>query len=278
MQGSSLLCPISREKIRTGNDITSDIFTGFDLWTCYETSFLNESGYPVSGILRIMFSCSTTNVVDSKSLQSYLDSFNFVKITGDHLHNGIDNFIKIVREDITEKVAPCNVSFIPLGGFANIHINTPFNNGYTELKFSDEPITKFTESPDLLKLLYTDNRISKFYYGGLRMIDKTSNQSDFADIYIDYVGGLSLQPESLLKYLISLRTEHLSREETVEMIYKRLYDLNDGNFTDLQVSAFFARRNGAVVSPVRYFPGGHFSNLIEQNIKEDFYLFRTLKQ
>ena len=51
-------------------------FSGFDQWTAYEVSWLNAKGKPHVAILDIRFPFDSTNIVESKSLKLYLNSFN----------------------------------------------------------------------------------------------------------------------------------------------------------------------------------------------------------
>ncbi len=270
----NLLQPIPRELNREKYNITSDIFTGFDIWNCYETSFLNEKGYPVSGITRIIFDSNTENVVESKSLKLFLNSFNMEKI------GNSNDFENLVSEALADKVAACRVLFIPQNGFVFVKPWYNVYEGYSEITESEDEITHFTEAPELLKLTSGDYKETKFHFASLRSNCRVTNQPDFGDMYVNYEGPMTLVPESLLKYLISFRGESHFHEEVVEMVYKRLYDLNDNIFTDLSVSAFYTRRGGIDISPVRYFAGGKFAKHVEIAISSDdpYSLFRTLKQ
>ena len=50
-------------------------FSGFDLWTAFELSWLNAKGKPVVGIGEFTFPHSSSNLIESKS-SLYLNSFN----------------------------------------------------------------------------------------------------------------------------------------------------------------------------------------------------------
>ena len=44
-------------------------FGGYDTWNCYETSFMLENGYPVSGVLKLCVPVSSPNICESKTLK-----------------------------------------------------------------------------------------------------------------------------------------------------------------------------------------------------------------
>ena len=79
----SLLCPVPRWDAREsleleelGDEDTSLPFHGTDIWNAYELSWLNEKGKPVVALCELRIPCTTPNIVESKSLKLYLNSFN----------------------------------------------------------------------------------------------------------------------------------------------------------------------------------------------------------
>ena len=73
---SDLLVAIPRKLNRKAYDIDDEKlpFGGYDTWNCYETSFMLENGYPVSGVLKICVPVNSPNITESKSLKLYLFS------------------------------------------------------------------------------------------------------------------------------------------------------------------------------------------------------------
>ena len=77
----SLLDAIPRKLGRNEININDDIpFMGFDLWTAFEISWLNEKGKPETSIAEIKVPCTSPNLIESKSLKLYLNSFNQTKV------------------------------------------------------------------------------------------------------------------------------------------------------------------------------------------------------
>ncbi len=84
---ASLLFPMSRLDARLTLGLTSlpgaattmsgELpFKGFDLWNAYELSWLNAKGLPKVALLRLKVPCTSPNIIESKSLKLYLNSFN----------------------------------------------------------------------------------------------------------------------------------------------------------------------------------------------------------
>src|SRR4051812_5033636 len=88
----SLLFPIprkiKRDEIGIGNILP---FTGVDIWTGYELSWLNPKGKPCVAIAEFWIPCESINIVESKSLKLYLNSFNNSRFESiEHLKSTIE--------------------------------------------------------------------------------------------------------------------------------------------------------------------------------------------
>ena len=77
---SSLLVAIPRVYNREAHNINPKLFDGFDTWNCYELSSLNAKGRPFNGIMKVFFPVDSANIVESKSLKLYLNSFNLYRL------------------------------------------------------------------------------------------------------------------------------------------------------------------------------------------------------
>ena len=86
------LFPIPRrgKRLEIGIDPEKLPFQGFDYWNHYEVSWLNEKGKPIVAIAEIIYDCNTPNIVESKSLKLYFNSFNNTcfKTVADEGRNG----------------------------------------------------------------------------------------------------------------------------------------------------------------------------------------------
>ena len=75
-----LLFPIPRaiKRNELGIDDENPGFYGIDLWTHYEISWLNNKGKPLVAIGEISYPASSPNIIESKSMKLYFNSFNNV--------------------------------------------------------------------------------------------------------------------------------------------------------------------------------------------------------
>ncbi len=72
-----LLHPVSRKELRAELGVRSDLpFTGIDLWTGYELSWLEPGGKPRVAVAEFFVPASSDNLIESKSFKLYLNSFN----------------------------------------------------------------------------------------------------------------------------------------------------------------------------------------------------------
>lgn len=227
-------------------------FKGFDVWNCYEVSFLLPNGLPVNGVLKIVYSADSKYIVESKSLKLYLNSFNMSKFDS---INAVTGCIKVDLEKLLGVVV--NLEFFPSNtSYIRKQINqTVFfydlvdkcSKSFPSLTFED-----FKENPDLLEGVNYDNppTINYLKTDLLRSNCKVTNQPDWGDLFIVIQTKYHINFSSLLKYIVSFRGENHFHEEVVEMIYKRLWDKFEPE--ELLVYAKYTRRGGIDINPVRW--------------------------
>ena len=77
-----LLFSISRRLNRDNIGVPKNLpFKGADIWNVFELSWLNQKGKPLIAIAEVWIPCNTPNIIESKSLKLYLNSFNQSKFT-----------------------------------------------------------------------------------------------------------------------------------------------------------------------------------------------------
>lgn len=245
---SSLLVGIPRHLNREAYEITNKDFIGTDTWHAYEVSFLLASGYPVSGVVKYGYECDTPNIVESKSIKLYLNSYNMA-VMGNTTEEAIRNAIQIMEKDLTECI----------GGAVKAHFHTkaygdPVSESYAKLEeivdVSEVSFDRYNEDPDILDIVNLPNRdIFRFTTNALRSNCRVTNQPDWGDIYIYIAGVQSVTPESLLQYIVSMRRENHFHEEICECVIKRLMVLMPK--CDIAVACLYTRRGGIDINPVR---------------------------
>lgn len=224
-------------------------FIGVDTWHAYEISFLTESGLPVVGILKMAYDAHTPNLVESKSLKLYLNSFNM-----EHFGCNAVQGAELVAERIRQDVSACVGGDVETAIFAPTDIPVP--SALTDYEIlenkpfaNDIVINKYNEAPELLVPSNENGGFMSVMTHLLRSNCKITHQPDWGTAYI-YMRGKQLPTEeSLLQYLVSIRGENHFHEEICEMIYIRLWRLFHPE--DLMVTCIYTRRGGIDICPSR---------------------------
>jgi 7-cyano-7-deazaguanine reductase len=246
----TLLVPVPRVLNRTAYNIDEDKlpFVGTDAWNAYEFSTLLTNGFPVSGWLKFTYSSDSPNIVESKSVKLYLNSFNMAKLVAttddmwqvedkiaSDLSDAVGDDVQVfVRWGDVDTVKPIIGDFISLEHYCNIG----------KMAFD-----QYNESPDTLQVVPSIGRYEKWRSYSLRSNCRVTNQPDWGDVYVHIKGEKAVTPESLLQYIVSMRKENHFHEEICECIYKRLYDLLDPE--ELFVACLYTRRGGIDINPIR---------------------------
>jgi 7-cyano-7-deazaguanine reductase len=248
----SLLVGVPRVLNRTAYEIDEAAlpFEGTDTWNCYEFSTLANNGFPVSGLLRIVYPSDSTNIVESKSLKLYLNSFNMMK-NGDTVDEILINIEERIYEDLSKCLETESVDVCLL--FEDGITRKPVEGDFVQVERFVDPATitfdQFNESPDTLQVVDSDGYPKLWRSAVLRSNCRVTNQPDWGDVYIAIKGEKTVTPESLLQYIVSMRKENHFHEEICECIYKRLHDLI--NPDELFVACLYTRRGGIDINPLR---------------------------
>ena len=96
---ATLLFPIARAGKRAELGIEAmQPFFGADMWTAFELSWLNLRGKPQVALAHFTMPCETRNIIESKSLKLYLNSFNNTRF------ESADEVKSRLRADLSEAV------------------------------------------------------------------------------------------------------------------------------------------------------------------------------
>lgn len=245
---AGLLVKELRETNRTEQGITSE-FIGRDVWNIYEVSFLTDSGLPVNGIGKLVYSSDSDCIVESKSLKLYFFSYNMEKL-GATRELASKKLTEQVIADLTELLGTkIHFTFTPTNA-KNINMFEPFTQyeSIDDLDYTGVNFDTVNEDASLLKVV--DHKgVQKFTTGNFRSNCKVTSQPDLADIYVMIQGEKTIDPVSLMQYLVSFRNENHFHEECIETIYDRLYKALAPEV--LIVSGRFTRRGGIDINPHR---------------------------
>jgi 7-cyano-7-deazaguanine reductase len=249
----SLLVGIPRHLNRTQYNIDDQAlpFVGSDTWNCYEFSTLANNGFPISGVVRIVYSSDSPNIVESKSLKLYLNSFNMQKC-GDSAWEVIDYVEGQITEDLVKALGTEEVfvAFLDTGDRVKPPMANIFNTIEDHVDTFDLKFDQYNEDPNTLVVTVSSESEWKFHHSAaLRSNCRVTNQPDWGDVYIVISGHKQVTEESLLQYIVSMRKENHFHEEICECIYKRLLDLLEPK--ELLVACLYTRRGGIDINPVR---------------------------
>ncbi len=219
-------------------------FFGYDIWRLYEMTYLNLNGLPkvCMGIMKVP--ADSRYIVESKSLKLYELSFTMTRF------KDLKEVENVFEHDLGN-LLECNVK-VSLYEINSKEFLLQEIKGtcLEELScVSDLSFKSYDYSPELLTFDKDDKNIRKVYYTNLfRSLCPVTAQPDHAVIKIDYEGRKP-DVKGLLSYLVSLRNHQGFHEQCVELVYSDLmYFLKPSKLT---VSAYFTRRGGIDINPVR---------------------------
>jgi 7-cyano-7-deazaguanine reductase len=259
---SSLLVAVPRIENRKQYNIDEEnlLFSGWDVWHAYEFSCMTQNGIPVTRLLKIKYSCTTPNIIESKSLKLYLNSFNMFKM-GDTIDSCLELCKALIIDDLSKCVGEVvQVEFLD-NKVQREEIFGSFTNIMDLIDEKNVQIQLYKEAPEVLEVVeQTDKAPKSLMFDSLRSNCRVTHQPDFGDVYIYYNSQKRIDEASLLKYLVSFRSEYHFHEECCEMIYKRISDLLDEG-DDLFVCCLYTRRGGIDICPVRWSKGLNIDSL-----------------
>ena len=218
-------------------------FSGADLWTLYELSWLDQNGKPHVGIGEISIPCDSPFIVESKSLKLYLNSLN------EHRFSSITEVLATLTTDLGAICgAPVSAEIFTVDDYtakglrnmpgicldkADVHCNDNHAN----------------PNPSLLSLLSSDEVVEETLYSHLLKSNcPVTGQPDWASVQISYRGN-AINREGLLAYIISFHHHQAFHEQCVEQIFMDVYSACDPE--QLTIIARYTRRGGIDINPLR---------------------------
>lgn len=239
----SLLFAVSRapKRVEVGLHPEHPGFVGEDVWNAWEVSWLLPSGKPVVAIADIRVPALSPNIIESKSLKLYLNSWN------QHVANEFAQVAQTMTHDLTQAAgAPVSVTLIPIQ-----QADQYFNIAPTQAICIDElevSISQYQPQGNLLRLTGS-KRVSQTLVSHLLKSNcPVTSQPDWGSLFVSYQGP-EIDHEALLRYVISFRQHTDFHEQCVERAFADLQAL--GSFDELTVWARYVRRGGLDINPWR---------------------------
>lgn len=245
---ASLLFPIARAGKRAELGLAgAPPFLGADMWTAYELSWLNLRGKPQVALAHFTVPCESHNIVESKSLKLYLNSFNNSRFAS------TDAVKERLRADLSEalwrgagRAATIGLKIVPPELFDREPI---YELDGLSLDRLDVECTRFTPAPELLKVLPDEAPVTEVLVSNLLKSNcLVTGQPDWGSVQISYTGA-AIDQEGLLQYLVSFRNHNEFHEQCVERIFMDIW--TRCRPIKLAVYARYTRRGGLDINPFR---------------------------
>ncbi len=248
---ASLLFPIARAGKRAEIGIADRVpFFGADMWTAFELSWLNLRGKPQVALAHFTIPCESTNIIESKSLKLYLNSFNNTPFAD------ADAVKARLRADLTEAVWRNAAPGAPMASIGvtvlgpDLFDREPVHEmDGLNLDRLDIDCTQYTPAPELLRATPNEQPVSEVFTSNLLKSNcLVTGQPDWASVQISYTGD-QIEQGGLLQYLVSFRNHNEFHEQCVERIFMDIWTRCKP--TKLTVYARYTRRGGLDINPFR---------------------------
>lgn len=243
---AALLFPIPRTEARSKLGLDEALpFVGVDLWNAYELSWLDPRGKPQVALAEVRVPATSPNLVESKSLKLYLNSFSQERMAS------TDALRATLISDLSAAAgAPVSVSLIaptsPQAFPVSVLPGELIDSVAIAIEHYGPP------EPELLKADAQESVDETLVSHLFRSNCPVTGQPDWASLQIAYAGP-RIDRAALLRYLVSFRTHSDFHEACVERIFLDLRARCAP--TKLSVYARFTRRGGLDINPFRALPG-----------------------
>lgn len=237
----NLLDPIPRELGRKIIGLTDSAlpFVGVDIWNAYELSWLDKNGLPKVAIAEWRLLCTSPNLIESKSIKLYLNSFNMTRF------NDVDLVRSTIIQDLSKAAqAPVEITLIMPEQFQYLKLSKFEGKCIDDLSVT---IDEYIPHADLL-FVETHPVEEKLVSHLLKSNCPITHQPDWASVFISYQGN-KINHEGLLKYIVSFRKHNGFHEQCVEKIFVDI--MLRCHPQQLTVYARYTRRGGLDINPFR---------------------------
>lgn len=236
-----LLHPIPRSEHRDALGLSEPLpFSGVDIWNAWELTWLDADGKPVVGTAEIRVPSSSANIVESKSLKLYLNSFSMTNYVAESdIAETIEQDLSVcVDADVDVRMGSASSRFGPIVSelpgtcLDDLHVRC---DAYE--------VDKGLLRADGGEIVRED-----LYSHLLRSLCPVTNQPDSGSILVTYRGP-KIDHNALLRYIVSYREHNDFHENCVEKIFMDIVDCCQPE--QLSVYARYHRRGGIDINPFR---------------------------
>lgn len=235
-----LLYPIARSDSRESLGKDKLPFHGTDIWNAWELTWLSPGGMPLAATAEIRIPASSPNLIESKSLKLYLNSF---AMTVCQHHTEVSNTIAAdlgrcagspvsVTLELANDTAASTISTLP---------GTCIDSGSADA-------TQYNVDATLLRADSSNVVDETLHTHLLRSLCPVTAQPDIGSLMVRY-SGPRIDPVSLLQYVVSFRSHNDFHEACVERMFIDLQ--RNCGAERLSLYARYQRRGGLDINPFR---------------------------
>jgi len=236
-----LLFAIPRAENRAALGLAGELpFHGVDLWNAWELTWLADSGQPVVASAEIRVPASSPNIIESKSLKLYLNSFSMARFAA------------------TAEVEACIAKDLAAAAAAPVRVSltqSPLAEGRQSdvlpgacIDEQDVACERFEVDATLLQADSSDVVSEQLHSHVLRSLCPVTSQPDTGSVLFDYTGP-RIDRAALLRYIVSFRLHCDFHEACVERMFLDIRERCGAE--QLLVYARYQRRGGIDINPYR---------------------------
>lgn len=231
----SLLFAVSRAPQREEIGIRDALpFTGADVWTAYEHTWLDAGGKPRIAMLSLEVPIDSPYIVESKSVKLYL---------GSYAQTRFDDEARVI-ESVARDLSSATGAPVKVSALVDARIEALAGDSIDDAEVA---VDRYQVDPSLLRaegVVVTEALRSDL----LRSVCPVTGQPDYASISVAYRGP-RIDRAALLRYLVSYRLHAGFHEHCAERIFVDI--AQRCGCESLTVHARFTRRGGLDINPFR---------------------------
>lgn len=236
------LFPIPRKAKRDEIGISNDLpFFGYDIWNHYEVSWLNSKGKPIIALAKIMYNCDSKNIIESKSMKLYFNSFNNTKF------ESLKDVQSTIKKDLEERLhgSFVDIEIVPV----NLWHDKNLHNSLDGTSIDGLDVECSVYHTETSYLTTNNEQVEETLCSDLLKSNcLVTNQPDWCSIQITYKGN-KINREGLLRYLISFRNDNEFHEQCIEKIFMHIMAFCKP--TELTIYGRSTRRGGLDINSYR---------------------------
>ena len=214
-------------------------FTGVDVWTAYELTWLDPQGKPQIALATLEVPIESPALIESKSMKLYLASFAQTRLAG------MTAVAAAIGHDLPKAAgAPVAVALRGPSAFGVQAIRELAGESIDDLPVACDA---YDVEPALLSArgeIVSETLTSRLF----RSVCPVTAQPDIASVQVAYRGP-RIDRASLLRYVVSYRCHAGFHEHCVERMFVDI--LARCRCEQLTIAARFTRRGGLDINPFR---------------------------